>query len=154
MRKRLSSPWSLWAAGGGMLASLIVAIGCTVDRSRETAVIATQPTARTEPGCWVDVYSDTEFKGLHLRVVGPAKYPNLIMGGDDWSNDIESLVVGPNTWVKVHKDKNFSGPSLWLVPNQRIKNLADLNFTNAIESMELFDRFVTLPERDAPQSSD
>lgn len=58
--------------------------------------------------CWLDIYDKTDFKGAHVRIDGPADLPNLRqLDGQDWSNRIESLVVGEAAQVTVFRNENY-----------------------------------------------
>lgn len=91
-------------------------------------------------GCWIDIYEDENFKGEHRRIEGPAALKTLHFGDVDWTNDVESVILGPNAWVIVYKDGSFVGKRLNLMPNQKIADLDDFDFNNEIDSIELFDR--------------
>ncbi|MDD1651148.1 MAG: hypothetical protein LUO80_12280 [Methylococcaceae bacterium] len=59
--------------------------------------------------CWVDIYDQPELAGSHVRIEGPAELPNLkALQGENWSNRIESLKVGPTTEVVAFKRENFN----------------------------------------------
>jgi hypothetical protein len=59
------------------------------------------------------------------------------VAGRDWSNDIESVIVGPNANVKAYKDKDYQGTEIAFAPNQRIPDLGKLKMGNNIESMKI-----------------
>jgi hypothetical protein len=80
---------------------------------RSTAVLAwvacllVQGTARGND-CWLDVYENNDFKGAHLRIEGPVEAPDLRdFKGQNWSNRIDSLIVGPKAQVWAYTDINF-----------------------------------------------
>lgn len=59
--------------------------------------------------CWVDLYDKPEFAGVHVRIEGPLDLPNLkTLSGQDWSNRIESLAVGPKAEVVAYQRENFN----------------------------------------------
>ena len=58
--------------------------------------------------CWLDIYAETGFKGEHQRIDGPAQLANLrALAGQDWSNRIDSLAVGPKAMVRAYRKENF-----------------------------------------------
>lgn len=58
--------------------------------------------------CWVDIYDKTDFKGAHTRIEGPVELPSLSrLDGSDWSNRIESLMVGGKAQVTAFRLENF-----------------------------------------------
>ncbi|MCU0735913.1 MAG: peptidase inhibitor family I36 protein [Methylotetracoccus sp.] len=80
-----------------MVATLAAALICS---------IATQ--AQAAEDCWLDIYDKTEFQGAHARIQGPADLPTLRqIDGADWSNRIESLVVGNKARVTVFRQENY-----------------------------------------------
>ena len=48
----------------------------------------------------------------------PKEYATLKnLAGKDWSNDIESVIVGSNATVRAYEDKDFKGTELAFVPD-------------------------------------
>lgn len=63
---------------------------------------------RAAEDCWLDIFDKTDFQGKHARISGPADLPNLRqIDGSDWSNRIESLVVGNKARVTVFRHENY-----------------------------------------------
>ena len=59
--------------------------------------------------CWVEVYDKPNFEGAHARIEGPREMPNLkSLNGEDWSNRIESLVVGPKGELVAFKQVDYN----------------------------------------------
>jgi hypothetical protein len=59
--------------------------------------------------CWVDLYDKPEFKGAHVRIAGPRDVANLKeLNGEDWSNRLESLAVGPDAEVVAYKQADYN----------------------------------------------
>jgi hypothetical protein len=62
--------------------------------------------------CWVDVFDDTKYDAddPHVRVQGPIELSSLKdLQGRNWSNEIQSVIVGPDASVRAYKDKEFKG---------------------------------------------
>ncbi len=58
--------------------------------------------------CYIDVYEYAEYVGAHLRIEGPAKLRNLrSVEGENWDSRIDSLIVGPNSKLRVYENPNF-----------------------------------------------
>ncbi len=91
-------------------------------------------------GCWVDVWDQPQQTGKHVRLVGPVDLPYLRLAGAGWEPLVQSLVVGPNAYVQCYEDLNFDDSVFWLLPNQRVDNVADLRCNDEIDSMRLYDR--------------
>lgn len=94
-----------------------------------------------ENGCWVIIYEDEGYQDDSLLVAGPSSHENLRRlpdsGGKDWGDEIDSLVVGPNCWLQVFADEDFSDTSAWYGPNTQAPGLGDMG--DEIDSMKLHD---------------
>lgn len=112
--------------------------------------------------CWLDVYAEIGFKGAHARIEGPAQLTNLrTVGGSDWSNRIDSLIVGPKALVQAYRKEGFQDDhttppnhpdalQAWgekpadndednaqFGPNQKHHHLGELNFHHNINSLKV-----------------
>lgn len=93
-----------------------------------------------DKNCWVELFEDTDFDvdDPHVRVAGPFQSATLEdVAGQNWNNEIESLIVGPNAMVYAYKDPDFSGTEVAFVANQRNSDLADLDMSDNIESLKI-----------------
>ncbi|MDR4496246.1 MAG: hypothetical protein AB7P17_03360 [Nitrospirales bacterium] len=93
-----------------------------------------------DQNCWVELYEDTEFDvdDPHIRIKGPFEAGSLeALAGQDWSDEIESLIVGPSATIFVYKDPSFSGTEAVFVANQKVGELAELNMSDDIESIKV-----------------
>ena len=93
-----------------------------------------------DKNCWIELFDDDEFDedDPHVKIQGPAEYATLKdVYGRNWSNDIESVIVGSNATVKAWMDKDFKGPEITLSPGQRVPKLSKLKMSNTIESMKI-----------------
>ncbi len=76
-----------------------------------------------DKNCWVDIFEDTEFDpdDPHLRLLGPLESATLKdMAGQDWSNKIQSIMIGPNATMYAYEDRDFSGTEVAFVANHRV----------------------------------
>ena len=90
--------------------------------------------------CWVEIYMNADFdtNGPRLLLVGPHELPTLKgLNDQNWDNDIESIMVGPEATMEVYEHPDFAGRMLRLVANQNIGNLDDAHMKNEIESLRL-----------------
>ncbi|WP_447978366.1 hypothetical protein [Candidatus Nitrospira bockiana] len=90
--------------------------------------------------CWIEVFDDDKYDAddPHVKIPGPQEFASLKnLGGRDWANDIESVIVGPSATVHAYSDKDFHGTELAFTPNQRVPDLAKLDMANDIESMKI-----------------
>jgi Beta/Gamma crystallin len=93
-----------------------------------------------DKNCWIEVFDDDDFdmKDDHYKIQGPKEFASLKdVGGKNWNNDIESVIVGSNARVKAYSEKDFKGTELALAPGQRVPNLGKLNMKDDIESMKI-----------------
>ena len=93
-------------------------------------------------GCWLDVWDQPRCKGRHTRLFGPVDLPYLRLADPaaDGGGTVGSLVVGPNAYVQCYEDLNFHDSVFWLLPNQRVDDVADLPCNDDIDSLRLWDR--------------
>ena len=91
-------------------------------------------------GCWVDVWEQPANRGKHRRLIGPVDLPYLRLAEAGWDAHVQSLVVGPNAYVQCYEDLNFHDSVFWLLPNQRVDDVADLACNDDIDSMRIWDR--------------
>ena len=90
--------------------------------------------------CWAEIFEDTDFDlgDPHVKIQGPMQVATLKdFSGRNWSNEIESIIVGPNAEIKAYPEKDFQGTELVLKPNKRINDLSKLNMSDDIESMKI-----------------
>ena len=116
-----------------MLASVLVLTGLP-------AHAADMEMQAVDKNCFIEIFEDDNFDpdDPHIVLQGPKEYASLKdIGGKDWANDIESVIVGTNATVRAYEDRDFKGTELALVPGQRVKNLGKLDMANDIESMKI-----------------
>lgn len=93
-----------------------------------------------DKACWAEIFEDTDFDlaDPHVKIQGPMQMPSLKdFSGRNWSNEIQSIIVGPNAEITAYPDKDFQGTELVLKPNKRINDLSQLNMGDDIESMKI-----------------
>ena len=93
-----------------------------------------------DKNCWIEVFDDTKYddNNPHLLLQGPKEYATLKdLQGKDWSNDIESVIVGPGATVRAYKERDFKGPEFVFASGQHIPKLSKLDMSNEIESMKI-----------------
>ncbi|MGQ0809614.1 MAG: hypothetical protein ACT4OO_00105 [Nitrospiraceae bacterium] len=93
-----------------------------------------------DKGCWVEIFDDDKYDASdpHVTVQGPMQSATLKnFSGRDWSNDIESLIMGSNATMHAYSDKDFKGTEISFTPNQRVPDLSDLKMANEIESLKI-----------------
>ena len=123
----------MWIWNMLMLAAVLVLTGLPA----QAADIETQA---IDKNCFIEIFEDDNFDAddPHVVLQDPKEYASLKdVGGKDWANDIESVIVGSNATVRVYEDKDFKGTELALVPGERVKNLGKLDMANDIESMKI-----------------
>jgi hypothetical protein len=129
------------ASGGANMALrnlLMIAVALTI--AGLPAYAADLETQVVDKNCFIEVFEDDNFDpdDPHVVLQGPKEYATLKnLAGKDWSNDIESVVVGSNATVRAYEDKDFKGTELAFVPGQRVANLGKLDMANDIESLKI-----------------
>lgn len=93
-----------------------------------------------DKNCFMEIFEDDDFDAddPHVVLQGPKEYATLKnLAGKDWSNDIESVIVGSNATVRAYEDKDFKGTEIAFAPGQRVPNLGKLDMANDIESLRI-----------------
>jgi hypothetical protein len=93
-----------------------------------------------DKNCWIEIFDDDDFDegDPHVKIQGPGEYASLKdVYGRNWSNDIESVIVGTNATVRAWMNKDFTGPEITFTPGQRVPKLSKLKMSNAIQSMKI-----------------
>src|ERR1700755_8088 len=90
-------------------------------------------------GCYIDVWSDTNFEGESVRIQGPGEYPAMGCAQGDWGDRIVSLRVGPNAFVIAYSDPDFGERQVTFGPCDEIADLGGLKFDDDIDSMRVID---------------
>ena len=93
-----------------------------------------------DKNCFIELFEDDNFDvdDPHVVLQGPKEYATLKnLAGKDWSNDIESVIVGSNATVRAYEDKDFKGTEIAFAPGQRVPNLGKLDMANDIESLKI-----------------
>lgn len=90
--------------------------------------------------CWAEIYMNAEFdkNGPRLLLVGPHELATLKgLNDQNWDNDIESIIVGPEARMVLYEGSEFEGRTLVLAPSQTLGDLSIANMKNDIESLRL-----------------
>ena len=120
----------MWRA---LLLSLsVVSMGPSIGSAVDLQVV--------DKNCWIEIFDDDQFDedDPHVKVQGPAEYASLKdVYGRNWSNDIESVIVGSNATVQAWMNKDFTGPEITFTPGQRVPKLSKLKMSNSIQSMKI-----------------
>ena len=93
-----------------------------------------------DKNCFIEIFEDDNFDvdDPHVVLQGTKEYATLKnLAGKDWSNDIESVIVGSNATVRAYEDKDFKGTEIAFAPGQRVPNLGKLDMANDIESLKI-----------------
>jgi len=93
----------------------------------EPVMEESSPETMPESGCWVKIYSRTDYEGNEIKIPGPGSL-NLedIPGIHDveWGDHINSLIVGPEASLLVLGTGDFEGEELALGPGEEVPDLA------------------------------
>lgn len=114
---------------------------CTEDASgthdADPATLRTQAAGDNRADCYIEVWTEKNFEGEHLRIEGPVECQTLEVASLEWGDAISSLRVGPTAFVLVYAEKGFKGAMMSFGPRQEAPNLEELNFNDAIDSIKL-----------------
>jgi hypothetical protein len=91
-------------------------------------------------GCWLDVFDAERFSGNARRLVGPAEFLGMRFREKEWGEQLHSLNVGPAAYVQCFNSRDFDRSVLWLLPNQAVERVAELDIADGVDSLRLFDR--------------
>jgi hypothetical protein len=91
-------------------------------------------------GCWIDLYEHPRFQGRHVRLFGPGDFVNLRVRAEGWSHEVRSVVLGPGAYAQCFAEMYFDASVIWLVPDQRVADVALLPTEQGLDSLRLFDR--------------
>ena len=134
------------------LVALIASSGCSSTGSNlQTATGDTRPqpvvvqvpvqvsSPALESGCWVQFYSDRNFKGDVATLVGPASLESADkFTGKQLKRRIDSLVTGSKATLRVYEHAMFKDRTMAFGPNSREAGLiTKLGIGGEIESLQL-----------------
>jgi len=91
-------------------------------------------------GCWVDVFDREQFSGNTRRLHGPAEFLGLRIREKEWGDQLFSLNVGPGAYVQCFDSHQFFESVFWLLPNQAVETLEELDCGDGIDSIRIYDR--------------
>jgi hypothetical protein len=131
------------------LAALFALAACTSMRTGEPAsstvdnAVVVLPTLgageQMRGGCWASFYSDRNFNGDSLTLIGPVELQTLDKGSaQQLKRDIKSIVTGPRATLTLYEKQFLSARWVGFTPDSREPSLAEkLGFGGRIESMKL-----------------
>ena len=111
--------------------------------TRPQPVIVQVPVQVTAPGlesgCWVQIYPERNFGGEPGTLVGPIALESADqMTAKKLKRDIDSLVTGPKTTLRVFEHAMFKDRSVAFGPNSRESGLVSkLGLGGRIESLQI-----------------
>jgi len=129
-------------------AALATLAGCTVTRTAAPAsttenAVVVLPTSgageQMKSGCWASFFSDRNYNGDSLTLIGPVELQTLDKGSaQQLKRDIKSIVTGPRATLTLYEKQFLSARWVGFTPDSREPSLAEkLGFGGRIESMKL-----------------
>jgi hypothetical protein len=126
--------WGRFCARAGLLALVVISIAWPSSHAADLEMQV------VDKNCWIEIFEDDDFDAddPHVKLYGPKEFATLKnVAGKDWSNDIESVIVGSNATVRAYENKDYKGTEIAFAPGQRVQNLGKLDMANDIESMKI-----------------
>jgi hypothetical protein len=104
--------------------------------------------------CYIEVWTQKNFEGEHLRIDGPIECSSLSVGGVNFSSSISSLRVGPMAFVLAYSDEEYRGAMASFGPGEEIPDLTELSFNDRIDSLRLINSLKIFDDarHDTPKS--
>lgn len=98
--------------------------------------------------CWVSIFGGKNFQPPAARLTGPTYVKSRKtqpvdeidlrnVGGRDFIDRIDSLIVGPRARITIYDRPRYSGRQLSFGPGERVPDLAVHGFDNRIESIKV-----------------
>jgi len=115
----------------------------TVADNQPDPTILLVPVQVTDPalasGCWAQFYSQRNFQGEMVTLVGPALIQTLDKGtARQLKRDIDSVSVGPKANLEVFENSMFRDKTMTFPANSRVGGLMTrLSFRGRIEALRL-----------------
>lgn len=90
-------------------------------------------------GCWAQFYTQRNFQGDMLTLIGPAQVVSVDKGtAQKLKRDLDSVSVGPRATLQVYQHAMFRDRAVTFPPNSREGGLIrQLGFGGRIEAMKL-----------------
>jgi len=94
-------------------------------------------TVAKEQNCWIEVFELSHYRGRRRRLFGPNRFVSIRSRTADWGISIDSIVVGPETHVRLYSNTNPNITLLWLLPRQAFGDLATLRIDDSADSLDI-----------------
>ena len=98
----------------------------------------------TTEGCWVTFYEHKGFTRGRITFRGPLNVPRMdvyrLDNGKRAGDEIDSLVTGPNAWLEVYEDENYTDTVRKYGPNREVSDLDQEGIGDNIDSFRMHDR--------------
>jgi hypothetical protein len=90
-------------------------------------------------GCWVDAFELTRFRGRRRRLFGPAVFKSFRSRSSETGAPIDSLIAGPDTYVRLYQASDPDGMNIWVLPRQVVNDLVEIRVNEDVDSIQLRD---------------
>jgi hypothetical protein len=99
-----------------------------------------------KPGCWIDIFELSHYRGRRRRLFGPSAFHSLRCRLPAWGISMDSAIIGPGAYVRLFPSADPHLTSLWLVPDQRVGDMLE-RIPDEVDSIQI------LPEPPKPGES-
>ncbi len=133
------APFAVLAACSTSTGNLQTATGETKPQPVVVQVPVQLTSPALESGCWVQLYTERNFRGDPATLVGPASLESAdAFSARALKREVDSLVTGPHATLRVYEHAMFKDRSIAFGPNSREGGLlTKLGVGGRIESMQL-----------------
>ena len=87
--------------------------------------------------CWIDAFDLSRFRGRRRRLMGPGQFNEIRSHDQSWGIGIDSLIAGPETFIRFYRAAEPDGPSVWIMPRQAVSDLPAHPIGDELDSLEM-----------------
>jgi hypothetical protein len=80
----------------------------------------------------------THYRGRRRRLFGPSRFASIRSRVAGWGVSIDSIVVGPDAFVRFYSQADPNTTALWLLPRQALGDIVKLHIDDSIDSLDIF----------------
>jgi hypothetical protein len=86
---------------------------------------------------WVDLFELSHYRGRRRRLFGPSRFASIRSRNAEWGISIDSIVVGPEAYVRLFNDAESNVTVQWLLPRQAFGDIVSLRIDDSVNSLDI-----------------